>query len=224
MILIGMYDSPFVRRVAVSLKLLGFEFEHRSWSVGKDFDRIREYNPLGRVPTLVLDDGTALLESAAILDYVDELATAVADGADCALLPRRGPDRRRALQLMAFATGAAEKGILQLYERAFRPEEKWHEPWLERCRTQMHAGLAALEAACAARGAGAWLVGDRLGQADITATCVFTFLSQALQLTPQGVSPEAAPYPALGALAARCEALPPFQQTRMAFFSPGSRG
>ena len=57
MLLIGMFDSPFVRRVAISMKLLELPFEHANWSVGKDFDRIREYNPLGRVPTLVIGRG-----------------------------------------------------------------------------------------------------------------------------------------------------------------------
>lgn len=85
MILIGMFDSPFVRRVAVSMKLLDFTFEHYNWSVGKDFDRILKHNPVGRVPTLLLDDGEALPESAAILDYLDELA-----GPERALLPRAG--------------------------------------------------------------------------------------------------------------------------------------
>ena len=59
MILIGMFDSPFVRRVAVSMNLLGIAFEHRNWSVGKDFELIRQFNPLGRVPTLV--DGGGML-------------------------------------------------------------------------------------------------------------------------------------------------------------------
>jgi glutathione S-transferase len=72
MILIGMFDSPFVRRVAVSLKLLQVPFEHKNWSVGKDQMQIRKYNPLGRVPTLVLDDGEVLTDSGAILDYVDD--------------------------------------------------------------------------------------------------------------------------------------------------------
>ena len=72
MLLIGMFDSPFVRPVAVSLKLLDIPFEHANWSVGKDYERIREFNPLVRVPTLVLDDGTALVECAAILDHLDE--------------------------------------------------------------------------------------------------------------------------------------------------------
>src|SRR5512134_2546284 len=111
MLLIGMFDSPFVRRVAISMKLLDIPFEHGNWSVGKDFDRIRNYNPLGRVPTLVTDGGEKLLESAAILDYLDEIA-----GPDRALLPRAGAERRKALNLMAMSTGAAEKGVLQVYE------------------------------------------------------------------------------------------------------------
>src|SRR5687768_12235354 len=123
MLLIGMFDSPFVRRVAITMRLLEIPFEHANWSVGRDFSRIREYNPLGRVPTLVTDDDERLMESAAILDYLDELV-----GPQRALLPRSGSERREALNLMAMATGAAEKGVLQLYERAFRPEEKRHQP------------------------------------------------------------------------------------------------
>jgi len=128
MLLIGMFDSPFVRRVAISLKLLELPFEHGNWSIGRDFDRIREYNPLGRVPTLVTDEGESLVESGAILDYLDERA-----GPERALLPRSGPERRHALNLMAMATGAAEKGVLQIYERVFRPEDKRHAPWVNRC-------------------------------------------------------------------------------------------
>jgi glutathione S-transferase len=90
MLLIGMFDSPFVRRVAVSMKLLEIPFEHANWSIGKDFDRIREYNPLGRVPTLVTNEGERLMESGAILDYLDEIA-----GPERALLPRSGPNGAR---------------------------------------------------------------------------------------------------------------------------------
>jgi glutathione S-transferase len=123
MILIGMFDSAFVRRVAISMNLYGMAFEHRNWSVGPDFDRIRQYNPLGRVPTLVLPDGEALIESSAILDYLDERA-----GPERALLPPSGKDRRTALRLMSIAIGAAEKGVLQIYETVFRPAEKRHQP------------------------------------------------------------------------------------------------
>jgi glutathione S-transferase len=209
MILIGMFDSPFVRRVAVSALLLGIPFEHRNWSVGKDFDRIREFNPLGRVPTWVLPDGKVLIESAMILDHLDEIA-----GAERALLPRSGAERRDALRVMAIAAGAAEKGVLQVYEKAFRPAEKRHEPWLARCRLQMHAALAELEVLAASR-PGNWLIGDRMTQGDITAVCVFTFLSQALEIDREGTV-----YPALATLSARCEALPVFASVRLDFDPP----
>lgn len=207
MILIGMFDSPFVRRVAVSAKLLGLDFDHRNWSIGSDFDRIRQYNPLGRVPTLVLDDGEVLVESSAILDYLDERA-----GAERALLPRSGADRRRSLQLMALATGAAEKGVLQLYEHAFRPEDRRHAPWIERCASQMTSALAELEKAFEGLGEH-WFLGRRISQADVTAVCVFSFLRSALAL-------DAMPYPGLQRLAARCESMPEFRATHLAFFAP----
>jgi glutathione S-transferase len=209
LILIGMFDSPFVRRVAVSMNLLGMPFEHRNWSVGRDFELIRQFNPLGRVPTLVQPDGEALFESAAILDYLDDCA-----GPERALLPGTGKDRREALRLMAIAIGAAEKGVSQLYETVFRPAEKRHAPWTERCSTQMHAALTELERACQAR-AGQWLLGSRLTQADVTATCVYTFLNDALAVARSST------YPGLVALAERCEALPEFRASKAEFFPPG---
>jgi glutathione S-transferase len=109
-ILIGMFDSPFVRRVAVSMKLLGVPFDHRNWSVGKDFELIRQFNPLGRVPTLVQADGSTLIESGAILDFLDDSV-----GAERALLPRAGEARHEALRIIAIATGAADKGVIQVY-------------------------------------------------------------------------------------------------------------
>lgn len=210
MILIGMFDSPFVRRVAVSMNLLGIEFEHRNWSVGKDFELIRQFNPLGRVPTLVQPDGEALIESAAILDLLDERA-----GPERALLPPSGKDRREALRILAIATGAAEKGVSQVYETVFRPPEKRHQSWMERCHTQMHAALAELNRLCQAR-TGAWLVGDRMSQADITATCVFTFLVDALAIDRAAVT-----YPGLAAVAGRCEALPEFRLVKAPWYPPG---
>jgi glutathione S-transferase len=212
MLLIGMFDSPFVRRVAVSMKLLEMPFEHANWSVGKDFDRIREYNPLGRVPTLVTGDGPPLMESGAILDYLDERASP-----ERALLPRSGAERRAALNLIAMATGAAEKGVMQLYERVFRPEEKRHAPWVERCHLQMNASLAALDRQVGERGVSQWLVGKRMTQADVTAVCAFTFLNDALRVAADRVM-----YASLATLAARCESLPAFQETRMAFHPPAN--
>jgi glutathione S-transferase len=206
MLLIGMFDSPFVRRVAVSLKLLGFEFEHANWSVGKDHTQIRRYSPLGRVPTLVLEDGEVLTESAAILDHLDSVV-----GPQRALVPANGAARRQVLQLMALAIGAAEKGRDQIYERIVRPSEKRHEPWEERCRSQMHGAFGEIER-WQARRPGRWLVGEHLTQADITLTCAWACMRDALSL-------EQGPYPSLTALAERCEALPEFVATHMPWFA-----
>jgi glutathione S-transferase len=211
MLLIGMFDSPFVRRVAVSMNLLGIKFEHANWSVGKDFDQIRQYNPLGRVPTLVLDDGEALIESSAIVDYLNERA-----GDARALLPVSGAARRQSLRIMAIASGGAEKGVSMVYEKAFRPPEKRHQPWVDRCHSQVTGALVELEKICVLR-PGQWLIADRIMQADITVACVFTFLKDTMQLNTDN-----APYPALWALVQRCEALPEFKAAYMPFFVPNS--
>jgi glutathione S-transferase len=207
MILIGMFDSPYVRRVAISMALLDIDFEHRNWSVGRDFDRIREFNPQGRVPTLVLDDGEALTESAMIVDHLDQLA-----GPQRALLPVSGRARRDAQSIIALATGAVDKGILIVMERIFRPLEKHHPPFLDRCRRQVHGALEALDARCAAR-AGQWLVGDAIGQADITLACYANYLRDAVPF-------DLSPYPALLAHCARCEALPVFARFYVPFDAP----
>lgn len=206
MILIGMFDSPFVRRVAVSMSVLGIPYEHRNWSVGKDFERIREFNPLGRVPTLVLGSGEALIESAMILDALDEMA-----GPARRLLPASGDARRQAQRIMAFAIGGAEKAVAQVYEGAWRPREKWHQPWVDRCNMQMHGALSELEKACAS--ASPWLIGERLSQADITAVCAATFIADTAGFGAHS-------YPALQALMDRCEAMPEFQAVRVPFFTP----
>ena len=209
MMLIGMFDSPFVRRVAVSLKLLAIAFEHANWSIGKDHARIREYSPLGRVPTLVLDDGMALTDSSAILDYLDSTV-----GATRALVPPSGTPRRDAMQLIALALGAAEKAREQINEQIFRPVEKRYEPYLERCRSQMHGALGELERWRASH-PGSWLIGERLTQADITLTCCWTFLVESMSL-------ETNRYGNLASLAARCEELPQFAATRVPWSPPRS--
>jgi len=204
-----MFDSPFVRRVAVSMNLLELPFEHRNWSVGKDFELIRQFNPLGRVPTLVQPDGEALIDSNAILDFLDEIA-----GSERALLPRSGKERRDALRIVAIAEGAAEKGVQQWYETVFRPEGKRHEPWIERCRTQMYGALAELDRIARAR-TREWMIGSCLTQADVTAACVFGFLCDALTM-----SQPAAIYPGLTALSAHCEALPAFRAVKADLNAP----
>ena len=100
MILIGQYDSPFVRRVGIALTLYEVPFEHRPWSVFGDAEKVRQYNPLVRVPTLVLDDETVLVESGVSLDYLDGLVPA-----ERAMFPATEPARHRALRVAALATG-----------------------------------------------------------------------------------------------------------------------
>jgi glutathione S-transferase len=208
MLLIGMFDSPYVRRVAISMRRLGLPFEHRNWSVGADFDRIREYSPLGRVPVLVLEDGTPLVESAAILDALDDLA-----GPTRALLPATGTSRREALRMMSLAIAAAEKAREVIYERMVRPPEKFHEPWVARCREQMHGALGMLEQASERRGPSGWLIEDRLTQADITVASMTTFLCESVRIFD-----DEARYPRLLAHHGQCEALPEFAECYSRWF------
>lgn len=211
--LIGMFDSPFVRPVAISARLLGIPFEHLNWSVGKDFDRIRQYSPLGRAPTLVLDDGEVLVECFAMLDYLNDRV-----GPERALLPATGAERRTVLRLMAFAYGAAEKAREEIVERVFRPAEKHHPPWIERCRAQLRGALTELERHAAQKRDAQWLVGGRMTQADVYVSCIFSFLTEAV---PQAFKPE--DYPMLRAHVARVEAMPEFRETRAPWSAPSTQ-
>jgi glutathione S-transferase len=207
MILIGQYDSPFVRRAAVALQIYGMAYEHRPWSVFGDAAQIAAYNPLRRVPTLVLDDGDVLIESSIILDWLDEQA-----GAARALIPREGVARRRALKLCALATGLADKAVALIYERALH--EQTSAVWLERCATQIAAVLDVLEQDRAAQG-GAYWAGATIGNADIAVACVLRFLGEA----HPGVF-DVQRWPALAGHAGRCEALPAFQAVVQRFIPP----
>jgi glutathione S-transferase len=199
MILIGQYDSPFVRRVAIALRLYGLTFEHRPWSTFGDAEKIAPYNPLRRVPTLVLDGGEALIESTIILDYLDELV-----GPAKVMIAERGPQRRRGLRICALATGLADKAVSLLYERVLRKDPS--KVWVERCEAQIGGVREALEKERAAIATPYWF-DQRIGHADIAVACVLHFTSEA---HPALFS--AARYPALSAHAARCEALPPFPE------------
>lgn len=202
MILVGQYDSPYVRRVAVSLHLLGIPFERNTISVFADADAMRRINPLGRIPALILDDGEVLIDSAAILDHIDEVV-----GPARALLPSHGPERRRALRTIALASGTIDKAGAIVYERTLRPADKIHAPWIERCRVQLDTGLAALEADAR----GGWYAGDRPMQSDITVGCMVGYLRLRL---PEAFGPGA--FPRLERRAAAAEALDAFCDTRPA--------
>ena len=199
MILVGQYDSPYVRRVAVSLKLAGLQFTRNTASVFADAEEMRRINPLGRIPSLVLDDGEVLIDSAAILDYVDELI-----GPERALLPARGATRRKALRIVALATGAIDKAGAITYERMLRPPETVYMPWMGRCLTQLASALTALDSLPLSP----WYLGERPMQPDITVGVMLGYLDLRLvDAFPAGR------YPTLETLSAACQALPEFAAT-----------
>jgi glutathione S-transferase len=196
MILVGQYDSPYVRRVAISLRVLGFTYEHDTRSVFGDFDSMRQTNPIGRIPSLILDDGSVLVDSGVILDYLDEQV-----GPERALIPRSGLARLRVLQRVALASGAIDKAGAANYERLLRPQQYQWPDWITRLQTQAAGAIAALAAE-------SWPEDAPLDQAQITTACLLRYV--------QMTSPDLAPpdrYPTLAALAARCEKRPEFQAT-----------
>jgi len=207
MILIGQYDSPFVRRVAIAMRLYGVTFEHRPWSTFGDGDKLAPFNPLRRVPTLVLDSGEVLIESFVILDHLDELV-----GPAKAMIAANGEARRKALKVAALATGLADKAVSMFYERALHRETS--DVWIARCRTQIGSVLEVLEKDRASRATQYWF-GDAINHADIAVACALRFVREA----HPGVF-EDARYPALTGHAARCEALPVFEEVAQPFKPP----
>ena len=136
--LIGMLDSPYVRRAAISAKRLGIALEHRSVSVFRHFEQFQQINPVVKAPTLVLDDGEVLMDSTLIIDYLEILA-------GNSLMPVEPGQRLRALRLIGLALAASEKSVQLYYERNLRPEEIQFEPWVQRVEGQLTAAYSALE-------------------------------------------------------------------------------
>lgn len=207
MILIGQYDSPFVRRVGIALTLYQLPFEHRPWSVFGNAAEIQPYNPLIRVPTLVLDDGTALIESHSILDYLDHRVPA-----EQRLFPQAEPQRHRALRIASLATGLGEKAVSLFYEQ--RLHQQVSTVWVSRCQSQIKATLAILESDRSQQPGPCWF-GDRIGHADIAVAAVLRFLREA---HPGLV--DMAGHQALQSHARALEALPAFQQICQPFIPP----
>jgi glutathione S-transferase len=197
--LIGMLDSPYVRRVAISLRLLGLPFEHRSISVFSTFTQFQQINPVVKAPTLVCDDGLCLMDSTLILDYAESLA---APGRS--LRPGIPTAVRRDLQLLGLALAACEKTVQIVYEQQLRPAEKQHAPWLDRVGGQLAAAYFALETELAR----APLHLDAITQAGVTIAVAWSFT----QMLLPGVV-DTATHPALAGFAAQAEQLPVFLAT-----------
>ena len=198
-VLYGRHASPFVRRVAVTLRLYDIAYRHMPlMPFGPDKAALSAFNPIARVPALRLAHGEMLIDSAVILDHLDQLA------GPHALTPATGPARRRVLTLLAVAHGANEKLVAGLYERHFRPREAWHKPWLDACDKQVRDGLQWLDA----QFAGPWFTGDAMTQADVTVAVLFLF---GRAKRPQFFAGLACGK--LEALAARLQGTPAFQAT-----------
>ena len=165
--LIGPYGSPYTRRVAITLMLYGLEYEQtKVVPFGDGKDKLRDVNPLARIPVLELDDGACIVESGTILDYLDTLVDA-----ETSLTPRSGPARRQVLNYLSIASGATDKLVSVLYEYHFRPRELVYRPWIEMCERQVVDGFQWLDDHLE----GDWFVGDSMTQADVSIAVFWQF-------------------------------------------------
>jgi glutathione S-transferase len=207
MILIGQYDSSFVRRCAIAMRLCGIAFEHKPWSTFGDADEIRQYNPLTRVPTLVLDDGSVVNDSHSIIDYIDTLAAE-----DKLLMPRTQPERHQVMAVMSLATGLADKVVALFYEKVLHDHPS--QAFMARCRAQIGHTLAALESDRTHRAGDYWF-GDSITHADIAVACAMQHLAAS---HPDIASAKVTP--ALDAHCTKMEAMPVFKEIYQPFIPP----
>jgi glutathione S-transferase len=194
--LIGMLDSPFVRRVAISLELLGVPFEHEAVSVFSTFARFQGINPVVKAPTLVCADGELLMDSSLILQFMEATT-------ERSLWPVDPVQLQHAFRAVGLALAACEKSVQLAYERNLRPVEAQYAPWITRVTGQLLAAYAALEQEVTLRPA---LFETVPCQATITAAVAWQFTQSLLAATVP-----AAHHPHLVALSARLERTAPFQ-------------
>jgi glutathione S-transferase len=197
-ILIGWNRSPYARRVGISMRIYGIPFEQKRITAWNSFDVIKQSNPIVKIPTFITEEGDCLIESAAILDYLDCRV-----GPERALMPPPSPLRDRVRQVMALSTAIIDKGRELRYEIHLRPQELRYEPWVERWSGQLRSAIQALDE----RLEEPFAAGEKLTQADVTAGCMYDMMIRMFpDLLPTGT------YAALDALGERCHAMPEFQQ------------
>lgn len=127
MILLSAPPSPFGRKVKIAAALLGLsnEITIEATDTNKADGPLRTHNPLGKIPTLVLEDGSTLFDSRVILDYLDHRA------GGGKIVPREPDARFAALRLQALCDGVLDASLLQVYEARFRPEQHRLQSWLD---------------------------------------------------------------------------------------------
>lgn len=203
MILVGQYDSPVTRRVAIALHHYGMPFTRDTRSIFGDAAAVAKVSPLTRIPALVLYDGEVLIDSAAILDFLDEQAGAAA------LIPRSGSARRLVLQMTALAQGTLEKVAAVVYERHFHSPEHRSTAWLDRCLGQASAGLDELTR----RLATPYACGPTLTHADVMITALIWYIQDRMDEVLSRTA-----HAALITLAEHCESLPAFRAAALSDF------
>lgn len=196
--LIGMLDSPYVRRAALTLAALEIPFAHEPLSVFRHYNEFAAINPVVKAPTAVTDDGVVLLDSTLIIDYA---LKAFAGN------KKLGPTDPRLVALDIRLTGlglaACEKAVQTVYERQLRPADKQHQPWLDRVAGQLKAALASIESEIAGAD---WLLGSPVSEAGITLAVAGTFISE---MVADVVALSG--YPHFAALTAKAETMPLFK-------------
>jgi len=196
--LIGMLDSPYVRRVAISLQLLDLRFEHHSLSVFSTFEQFQAINPVVKAPSLICDDGEVLMDSTLILEYAEALAVPRKS-----LMPRDLAERQHALYIIGLALAACEKSVQIVYERNLRPVEKLHEPWITRVTGQLLAAYGALESALKRQPLA--FTSASIDQAGVSVAVAWQFTQQMLPEIVPAVN-----YPALSEFSSKVETLAEF--------------
>ncbi|PZO21167.1 MAG: glutathione S-transferase [Leptolyngbya foveolarum] len=195
--LVGMLDSPYVRRVALSLRYLAIPFELSEISVFRSMDAFSKVNPLLKAPSFVCDDGEVLMDSTLILNY----AKRIADNGKT-LMPEAIADYQTAIRLIGLGLNACDKSVQIEYERK-RPNDKQYQPWRDRIQSQLVAAYDLIEPYAA--DTDDWLVGGQLSQADITVGVAWQFTQF---LMPDVINVHS--YPAVSVLSQRLEARPEF--------------
>lgn len=193
-----MLDSPYVRRVAVSMQLLGLQFEHRPISVFGAFAQFQGINPIVKAPTLVCDDGKVLMDSTLILQYVEAISSSRKS-----LFPTDIADLRSTLRTIGLALAACEKSFQVIYEQDLSPAAKRNEPWLNRITGQLLAAYAELEDDLTRRPLVA--TSSSINQAGVSVAVAWRFTQSMLP----GII-DSGDYPTLQKFSAKAETLPEF--------------
>jgi glutathione S-transferase len=195
--LIGMLDSPYVRRTAISLRMMGLDFELSQLSVFRNYDEFQAISPVVKAPSLVTDEGVVLMDSTLILEHAERLTQAKS------LMPADPRDHAKALHLIGFAMAANEKTVQMVYEKTQRPAEKHHQPWLDRVSGQLQRAYSVLEKETPS----GWFGGATPSLADITVAVAWRFTQSRFPEVATGAA-----HPRLAAHSARAEKLPAFAE------------